>query len=64
MSKSKEIKKPDSKQILAQLEQANIEEKAILKRNLQTFLGSIDNVFNINAKIIDTLKSQLNENVK
>ncbi len=54
--------KPDFKQVITQLEQAKADEQVILKRGLQTFLGSIDNVININNKIIDVQKTELNKN--
>ena len=60
--KKPEEKKPDFKQVIAQLEQAKSDEQVILKRGLQTFLGSIDNVVNINNRIIDVQKAELNKN--
>ncbi len=54
-----EPKKPDFKQQLTQLEQAKVEEQAILKRGLQTFLASIDNIINIDNKTIEILKIEL-----
>ncbi len=57
-----EPKKPDFKQQIAQLEQAKIEEQAILKRGLQTFLASIDNVISIDNKTIEILRTELKKN--
>ena len=58
----KEVKTPNFKEQILQLEQAKSDEQVILKRGLQTFLGSIDNVININNKIIDVQKAELNKN--
>ena len=58
----KEVKTPNFKEQILQLEKAKSDEQIILKRGLQTFLGSIDNVININNKIIDVQKAELNKN--
>ena len=58
----KEVKTPNFKEQILQLEKAKSDEQVILKRGLQTFLGSIDNVISINNKIIDVQKAELNKN--
>lgn len=63
--KTKEQAKPKAptfEQQLTQLTQLKVEEQAILKRNLQTFLGSLDNINGIATKTIEILKAELKKN--
>jgi len=55
-------KPPTFDEKLAQLGQAKVEEQAILKRGLQTFLSSIDNVIQIDNRLIELYKTELKDN--
>jgi len=54
------VKKPPTfDQSLGQLTQLKVEEQAILKRGLQTFLGSLDNVIQIDNRLISLYQTEL-----